>query len=107
MKMPEEKKKMAKAPTDPTTRGKTASEDRGAGMAGGMIEGEGQQDMGDWFEGNVGGSNQELARIFNASVSTIRRDLDALAARGVVRRTHGGAVRIRQRATYEPSIDEA
>ncbi|SOE93422.1 transcriptional regulator, DeoR family [Burkholderia sp. D7] len=107
MKMPEEKQKMAKTPSDPTNGGKTGSEDRPAAMPEDMIQAERQQRMADWFERNVGGSNQELARIFNASISTIRRDLDALAARGVVRRTHGGAVRIRQRATYEPSIDEA
>jgi DeoR family galactitol utilization operon repressor len=72
-----------------------------------MIQAERQQRMADWFSHNVGGSNQELARLFNASLSTIRRDLDALATRGVVRRTHGGAVRMRQRTTFEPSISEA
>lgn len=33
----------------------------------------------------------ELARLFGASEMTIRRDLDLLAERGFVRRTHGGA----------------
>jgi DeoR/GlpR family transcriptional regulator of sugar metabolism len=72
-----------------------------------MIQAERQQRMTDWFEQNVGASNQELSRLFNASISTIRRDLDTLAMRGIVRRTHGGAVRVRQRAAYEPSVDEA
>ena len=35
---------------------------------------------------------EELARHMNVSASTIRRDLDALARRGLVRRTHGGAL---------------
>jgi DeoR family transcriptional regulator, fructose operon transcriptional repressor len=34
---------------------------------------------------------EELAREVNASVSTVRRDLDALEAGGTVKRTHGGA----------------
>ena len=85
---------MARTPSDPTKNGKNVPDDRPDAMPDDMIQAERQQRMADWFEHNVGGSNQELARIFNASVSTIRRDLDALAARGVVRRTHGGAVRI-------------
>ncbi|WP_321936310.1 DeoR/GlpR family DNA-binding transcription regulator [Paraburkholderia sp. J8-2] len=72
-----------------------------------MLQAERQERIVDWFDHNVGGSNQELARLFNASVSTIRRDLDALAARGIVRRTHGGAVRTRQQVTEEQSIVEA
>ena len=34
---------------------------------------------------------EELAREVNASVSTVRRDLDALETAGTVKRTHGGA----------------
>ncbi len=53
------------------------------------------------------GSSQNPARLFNASVSTIRRDLDLLASEGLIRRTLGGAVRIRPDASYEPSTDLA
>lgn len=60
-----------------------------------------------WFESRVGASNQELARALNTSVSTIRRDLDLLAGQGLVRRTHGGAIRTRRRSTFEPSLEEA
>ncbi|MFD2238256.1 DeoR/GlpR family DNA-binding transcription regulator [Aureimonas populi] len=74
---------------------------------GDMIPDERQQHLLQWFDTNIGGSNQELARIFNTSVSTIRRDLDALAARGLVRRTHGGAVGLRRRTTAEPSAQAA
>lgn len=61
----------------------------------------------EWFEDRVAASNQELSRALNTSISTIRRDLDFLAAQGLVRRTHGGAIRIRRRATFEPSLEEA
>lgn len=36
-------------------------------------------------------SLDELAKVVGASISTVRRDLDALEASGTVRRTHGGA----------------
>jgi DeoR family glycerol-3-phosphate regulon repressor len=32
----------------------------------------------------------DLAELFEVSVDTIRRDLDALASRGLLTRTHGG-----------------
>jgi DeoR/GlpR family transcriptional regulator of sugar metabolism len=46
-------------------------------------------------------SLEELANRFQASVSTVRRDLTALEARGVLKRTHGGA-----RLTTPPRSDE-
>lgn len=61
----------------------------------------------DWFRANPAGSSQDLARMFNTSISTIRRDLDLLTADGLVRRTHGGAVRVRNHATDEYSTDLA
>ena len=72
-----------------------------------MLPAERRQRVQDWFQTKVAASSQELSRHFNTSISTIRRDLDYLAAQGVIRRTHGGAVRIRQRATFEPTLDEA
>lgn len=52
----------------------------------------------------------QLAHALGASASTLRRDLDALSAEGVVDRTHGGAL-LRQQAqaypTFEPSSDAA
>ena len=38
----------------------------------------------------------DLAEHFEVSVDTIRRDLDALASRGLLTRTHGGAVPVEQ-----------
>lgn len=52
----------------------------------------------------------QLEQALGASLSTLRRDLDALSAEGVVDRTHGGAL-LRQHApaysTFEPATDAA
>ncbi len=72
-----------------------------------MLPAERRQRLMEWFDVNFAGSSQDLARKFNISVSTIRRDLDLLSHEGFLRRTHGGAVRIRQHTTYEPSTDLA
>ena len=52
----------------------------------------------------------QLEQALGASLSTLRRDLDALAAEGVVDRTHGGAL-LRQQAssygTFEPDTEAA
>lgn len=61
----------------------------------------------EWFTSNQVASSQDLAKRLNTSISTIRRDLDYLALQGLVRRTHGGAVRVRHNTTFEPLIDEA
>lgn len=61
----------------------------------------------DWFSTNHVATTQELAKRLNASISTIRRDLDLLASEGLLKRTHGGAVRIRQNTTFEQRTDEA
>ncbi len=53
-------------------------------------------------------SVQELADLLGASVSTIRRDLDVMAQRGSVARTHGGAIlTLSQRTTFEPEYKYA
>ena len=45
----------------------------------------------------------ELASAIGVSSSTVRRDLDELAAVGQLRRTHGGAVALGAvRTTFEP-----
>jgi DeoR/GlpR family transcriptional regulator of sugar metabolism len=46
---------------------------------------------------------QQLAQALRVSLSTLRRDLDTLAAEGEVDRTHGGALlRHQQYSTFEP-----
>ena len=52
----------------------------------------------------------DLAELTGASLATLRRDLDGLAAEGVIDRTHGGAL-LRQQAsaygTFEPETEAA
>lgn len=72
-----------------------------------MLPAERRQRLMDWFDINFAGSSQDLADRFGISVSTIRRDLDLLAKEGFLSRTHGGAVRMRQHSTYEPSTELA
>ena len=72
-----------------------------------MLPAERRQHLMDWFDTNFAGSSQELAKMFSISVSTIRRDLDLLSNEGFLRRTHGGAVRIRKHTAFEPSTDLA
>ncbi|MFV0386088.1 DeoR/GlpR family DNA-binding transcription regulator [Paracoccus sp. (in: a-proteobacteria)] len=72
-----------------------------------MLPAERRQRIMEWFDVNFSGSTQDLAERFGASVSTIRRDLDLLSKEGFLSRTHGGAVRMRQSSTYEPSTDLA
>ncbi|MCG8484146.1 MAG: DeoR/GlpR family DNA-binding transcription regulator [Clostridia bacterium] len=43
----------------------------------------------------------ELSEIFNVSKVTIRRDLEDLAQKGLIVKTHGGAVSIENRFSYE------
>lgn len=47
-----------------------------------------------------------LAERLGVSEATVRRDLDAMQARGLLQRTHGGAMRP-QPATFEVSFDES
>lgn len=47
----------------------------------------------------------ELANIFNVSESTIRRDLQDMNVRGLLTRTHGGAVAA-QKTNFEPTFKE-
>lgn len=72
-----------------------------------MLPAERRQRLMDWFDVHFAGSSQDLAERFGISVSTIRRDLDHLSKEGFLSRTHGGAVRMRPQASYEPSTELA
>lgn len=51
---------------------------------------------------------QQLAESLPVSLSTLRRDLDALAEEGIIERTHGGAfLKHQQYSTFEPNIAAA
>src|SRR6185312_1813646 len=47
-----------------------------------------------------------LAQIFGVSQITIRKDLDALQERGLVQRSHGGALPPASSALFDPSLQE-
>lgn len=72
-----------------------------------LLPAERRQRIMEWFDVHFAGSSQDLADRFGISVSTIRRDLDYLAKEGFLSRTHGGAVRMRPQASYEPSTELA
>lgn len=48
----------------------------------------------------------ELSRNLGTSQITIRKDLEYLQSRGLVQRTHGGALRIQASALFDPSLQE-
>lgn len=47
----------------------------------------------------------ELSRQFEVSDMTVRRDIDGLAARGLVHKVHGGATALEYAGSEEPSFD--
>ncbi len=48
----------------------------------------------------------ELSRSLAISQITIRKDLEFLQAKGLIQRTHGGALRLQSGALFDPSIQE-
>ncbi|UED86720.1 DeoR/GlpR family DNA-binding transcription regulator [Streptomyces profundus] len=52
-------------------------------------------------------SVQDLAQILNVTPETVRRDLSALERRGLLRRTHGGAVHVQRVSFSTPVTDRA
>lgn len=48
---------------------------------------------------------QELANLFNISVFTIRRDLSDLETKGLIKKTHGGAIRV-EKTSWLPAEEE-
>jgi DeoR family transcriptional regulator, aga operon transcriptional repressor len=47
-----------------------------------------------------------LSKVFNVSQITIRKDLDSLHSRGLVQRSHGGALPPSSSALFDPSLQE-
>jgi DeoR family transcriptional regulator, aga operon transcriptional repressor len=48
----------------------------------------------------------ELSRDLGISQITIRKDLEYLQLKGLVRRTHGGALRVQSSALFDPTLQE-
>jgi len=48
----------------------------------------------------------ELSRNLGISQITIRKDLEYLQSKGLVKRTHGGALRMQSSALFDPSLQE-
>src|SRR5215469_13300053 len=48
----------------------------------------------------------ELSQKLRISQITIRKDLEYLQSKGLVHRTHGGALRIQSSALFDPSLQE-
>lgn len=48
----------------------------------------------------------ELSRSLGISQLTVRKDLEYLQGKGLVQRTHGGAIRIQSSALFDPTLQE-
>src|ERR1700749_2864955 len=48
----------------------------------------------------------ELSRDLSISEITIRKDLDYLQSKGLVQRTHGGALRVSAGPLFDPTLEE-
>lgn len=59
----------------------------------------------DYVQTHARASVQELCNMFKVSESTVRRDLTELESRGLLKRTHGGAVYL-ETVGFEPSYSE-
>jgi len=68
-----------------------------------MLKVERQERISRFIKDNKRATVAELSKLFGVSGATIRRDLEELDERGVIRRAHGGAVVV-ERAAPEPPI---
>ena len=70
------------------------------------IPAERQKKMMEYIEANTSAQIHELADRFHVSEATVRRDLDELDQQGVLRRTHGGAIKVDRSTSYESMYSE-
>lgn len=70
-----------------------------------MFSEERQEKISELLNGKSSIKVTELSGIFNVSESTIRRDLQEMEQKGLLTRTHGGAVNT-NRTSFEPSFKE-
>jgi DeoR family fructose operon transcriptional repressor len=72
-----------------------------------MYAAERQHNIMDLVQTNGRATVQELAETLNVTLATIRRDLSQLDTRGLLRRTHGGAVRVERLSFLTPVTNRA
>lgn len=70
------------------------------------IPAERQKQIVEYIEKYGSGQIKALADYHNVSEATIRRDLDELAASGIIQRTHGGAIVIDRSTSFEHKYSE-
>lgn len=70
------------------------------------IPAERQKQIIEYIEKNGSAQIKALARYQNVSEATIRRDLDDLAASGIIERTHGDAIVIDRSMSFEHKHNE-
>ncbi len=70
------------------------------------IPAERQKKMMEYIEANTSAQIHELSEKFHVSEATVRRDLDELDQQGVLRRTHGGAIKVDRSTSYESMYSE-
>lgn len=71
-----------------------------------MLPAERLQKILNYINNNKSANVKELGELVNTSESTIRRDLDKLVMRGLINRTHGGAVTNALSTTTEKKAEE-
>lgn len=77
-------------------------------LQGGLLPAQRRQRIVDFLRSHGAVTLPQLEQALAVSQSTLRRDLDALAAEGVVDRTHGGALLRQQGYTsFEPDVHSA
>jgi DeoR/GlpR family transcriptional regulator of sugar metabolism len=72
---------------------------------GSMLAGQRQQLIVDEIRRRGGARVSELTELLAVSEMTIRRDLEALAASGLIEKVHGGATPVRGPSTEEPGFE--
>ena len=77
-------------------------------MAGPLLPAQRRQHIIEFLHRHGAVTLQQMASALRVSLSTLRRDLDALAEEGLVDRTHGGALlRHQEYSTFEPEFAAA
>lgn len=71
-----------------------------------MIPADRVQNVLDYIQEHGSGQIKELAAQFCVSESTIRRDMDELVLKGLLERTHGGAIFPHRKSMFERVYDE-